>query len=344
MKRLPVEDLEHIYQNTQDIWESFRGKSIFLTGGTGFFGKWLLESFIYANEKLVLNARITVLSRNPSLFLDKYPFYIEHSEIIFLSGDVVDFQFPDTKFDYVIHAATDTDSESQYKSPLYLSQSIIQGTKRVLELSSLNKVEGFLFTSSGAVYGKQPINIEKVKETDLFYIDLTDPKNTYTESKRIAELYTTIYHKQLGIPNKIARCFAFVGPYLSLDKHFAIGNFIKDAIAGIDISINGNGQTIRSYMYASDLIIWLWKILIFGESNSPYNVGSDEAVTLIDVAKNIQNIQKNININITNKLNESGLNNIYVPSISKANEIGLKINVSMAEAIIKTINFYKYDT
>jgi nucleoside-diphosphate-sugar epimerase len=344
MKRLPVEDLEHIYQNTQDIWESFRGKSIFLTGGTGFFGKWLLESFIYANDKLVLNARITVLSRNPSLFLDKYPFYIEHSEIIFLSGDVVDFQFPDTKFDYVIHAATDTDSESQYKSPLYLSQSIIQGTKRVLELSSLNKVEGFLFTSSGAVYGKQPINIEKVKETDLFYIDLTDPKNTYTESKRIAELYTTIYHKQLGIPNKIARCFAFVGPYLSLDKHFAIGNFIKDAIAGIDISINGNGQTIRSYMYASDLIIWLWKILILGESNSPYNVGSDEAVTLIDVAKNIQNIQNNININITNKLNESGLNNIYVPSISKANEIGLKINVSMAEAIIKTINFYKYDT
>jgi dTDP-glucose 4,6-dehydratase len=344
MKRLPIEDLEHIYQNTQDIWESFRGKSIFLTGGTGFFGKWLLESFIYANEKLVLNARITVLSRNPSLFLDKYPFYTEHSEIIFLSGDVVDFQFPDTKFDYVIHAATDTDSESQYKSPLYLSQSIIQGTKRVLELSSLNKVEGFLFTSSGAVYGKQPINIEKVKETDLFYIDLTDPKNTYTESKRIAELYTTIYHKQLGIPNKIARCFAFVGPYLSLDKHFAIGNFIKDAIAGIDISINGNGQTIRSYMYASDLIIWLWKILILGESNSPYNVGSDEAVTLIDVAKNIQNIQNNININITNKLNESGLNNIYVPSISKANEIGLKINVSMAEAIIKTINFYKYDT
>jgi len=75
MKRIPFEDLEHIYKNTQDIWESFRGKSIFLTGGTGFFGKWLLESFIYINEKLALNAKITTLSRNPEAFLMEHPFY-----------------------------------------------------------------------------------------------------------------------------------------------------------------------------------------------------------------------------------------------------------------------------
>ena len=75
MKRLPIEDLEHIFENTQDIWESFRGKSIFLTGGTGFFGKWLLESFIYANEKLSLNSKITTLTRNPEALLIDYPFY-----------------------------------------------------------------------------------------------------------------------------------------------------------------------------------------------------------------------------------------------------------------------------
>jgi hypothetical protein len=89
MKRLPIEDLEHIFENTQDIWESFRGKSIFLTGGTGFFGKWLLESFIYANEKLALNSKITTLTRNPEAFLIDYPFYKEHTNSVqFVKGDI----------------------------------------------------------------------------------------------------------------------------------------------------------------------------------------------------------------------------------------------------------------
>ena len=94
MKRLPVEDLEHIYQNTQDIWESFRGKSIFVTGGTGFFGKWLLESFIYLNEKLALNAKITTLTRNPEAFFKEFPFYKEHANTVqFVKGDILNYDF-----------------------------------------------------------------------------------------------------------------------------------------------------------------------------------------------------------------------------------------------------------
>jgi dTDP-glucose 4,6-dehydratase len=339
MKRIPVEDLEHIYQNTQDIWESFRGKSIFLTGGTGFFGKWLLESFIYINEKLNLNSSITVLSRNPQKFLDKFPFYLEHQEVKFLTGDVVDFHFPDTKFDYVIHAATDSDASSQQKSPIYLSDSIIRGTKRVLELSVKNEVKGFLFTSSGAVYGKQIGNVNKVNEFDSFYIDITDVNNTYTESKRIAELYTSIFNKQFGIPNKIARCFAFVGPHLPLDGHFAIGNFLNDVINNRNIKIKGDGSTIRSYLYASDLTVWLWKILILGESNKAYNVGSDFEISIKELANKISKINSS-KLEILGNTSSQSIDR-YVPSIEKAKSLKLKVLVDIDAAIIKTYNFNK---
>ena len=239
MKRIPVEDLEHIYQNTQDIWESFRGKSIFLTGGTGFFGKWLLESFIHINEKLELNATITTLTRNPEAFLKQYPFYKEHTNRVqFVKGDILNYDFNlDEKFQFIIHAATEASDSLIKENPLLMMDTITIGTRNILEFAKSQNLNGFLYISSGAVYGKQPKDIESIKEIDCYKIDINNPNSAYAEGKRIAELYCSTYAYQNKIPLKIARCFAFVGPYLPLGTHFAIGNFIYNVINNEDITI-----------------------------------------------------------------------------------------------------------
>jgi nucleoside-diphosphate-sugar epimerase len=344
MKRLPVEDLEHIYQNTQDIWESFRGKSIFLSGGTGFFGKWLLESYIYVNEKLSLNAKITTLTRNPEAFLMEYPFYKEHTNTVqFVKGDILNYDFNlDQKFEFIIHAATAASESLNKSNPLLMMDTITIGTRRVLDFAITQPIEGFLFVSSGAIYGKQPWSVSHIQEDDSFKVDINNPNAAYAEGKRIAELYCSTYFEKYNLPIKISRCFAFVGPYLPLDTHFAIGNFIKNVINNEDILIKGDGSTIRSYMYASDLIVWLLKILLKGEINQPYNAGSDEAISIKELAEKIKDLSgSKVSIKILGLPIQKEKIDIYCPSIKKAITMNAQIKIHLTESINKTIKFYE---
>lgn len=342
MKRLPVEDLEHILHYTQDIWESVRGKSIFITGGTGFFGKWLLESFIYANDKLNLNASVTTLSRDPESFLREFPFYKQYSNSVkFVKGDILSFDFNlEDKFQFIIHAATAASETLNRGNPLLMLDTITVGTRRVLDYAITQPIEGFLFVSSGAIYGKQPFDVSHINESQSFKIDINNPNSAYAEGKRIAELYCSTYFEKLELPVKIARCFAFVGPYLPLDTHFAIGNFINNVLKNEKIVIKGDGSAKRSYLYASDLIIWLWTITINGKVNDPYNVGSDEIITMEKLAhiislNGLNAVEKlNNNIDIINNSN-------YVPSINKSKtDLNLEVKIKLKETIYKTIKFY----
>jgi len=341
MKRLPVEDLEHIFHNTQDIWESFRGKSIFLTGGTGFFGKWILESFIYANEKLNLNARLTTLTRNPESFLVEFPFYNQYSNSVkFVKGDILSFDFNlEDKFQYIIHAATSSDEKDNLKDPIILADSIIQGTKNILDFAKTNPIISFLNISSGAIYGEQPKTVYGVRESDCFKIDLYNSKACYYESKRAAEMYTSLYSDHYNLPIKTARCFSFVGPYLPLEKHFAIGNFINNVLQNQNIHIKSNGLSVRSYMYMSDLVVWLLTILIKGKDNTAYNVGSDIPVNIKEVAELISRIT-NYSYEVKD-INNYEIESVYLPNVEKSYSLGLSVKINIKESIDKTIKFYK---
>jgi nucleoside-diphosphate-sugar epimerase len=340
MKRIPIDDLEHIFQNTKDIWEQLRRKTIFLTGGTGFFGKWLLESFIYANEKLCLNAKIILLSRNPELFIEQYPFYNEYKNSVrFVKGDILSYDFNlDEEIQFIIHAATAASDTLNKINPLLMMDTITLGTRNVLDFALTQPIEGFLFISSGAVYGKQPFNVSNIQETDSFKIDFNNSNAAYAEGKRLAELYCSIYFEKYNLPVKIARCFAFIGPYLPLDTHFAIGNFINNVIKNENIVIMGDGNTTRSYMYASDLSIAIWKILLIGNNNKPYNVGVDKAYSLKEIALMIKKIYGN-DLQILN-LNKDLPENTYVPNIEALiNDLKINHFVQIEEAIQKTVKF-----
>ena len=341
VKKIDVHDLEHILTNTKDLWEEVRDKTIFITGGTGFFGKWLLYSFKYINEKLSLNASLNVLSRQPDDFLRAHPAF-QRPDIHFIKGDISSFTFPETAIDYIIHAATDASASLNMARPILMYDVIVNGTRHVLELARAKNVKAVLHTSSGAVYGQQPPDITHISEDSKASPDIYGKDAAYGEGKRVAEMLSAFYYHHYGVQSKIARCFAFTGPYLPLDAHFAIGNFINDTINDKPIVVNGDGTPYRSYMYASDLVIWLWVILLKGVSCRPYNVGSDEDITVAGLAGQIAKTgKKSTSVRILGVPNENSLPKRYVPCVNRAkNELNLKIKVSLEEAIQKTINFY----
>ena len=332
-------DLDHILNHTKDLWEEVRNKRIFITGGTGFFGCWLLESFAWANEKLNLNAEVLVLTRNYERFKKKVPHLAINPNIRFHVGDVRDFAFPSGDFDYIIHAATDSSTGLDKTNPLLMFDTIVEGTRRTLEFARHCGTLKFLLVSSGAVYGKQPPEMTHISEDYTGAPDTMNMVSAYGEGKRVAELLCAIYSKQCGVECKIARCFAFVGPYLPLDAHYAIGNFIDDALGGRPIVIKGDGTPYRSYLYASDLAIWLWTILFKGKSCQPYNVGSEHEINIGDLADVVRSefrSKPEIIIKKKKLANSSPLR--YVPSTKKARrELSLKQEIKLLTSIKKII-------
>jgi nucleoside-diphosphate-sugar epimerase len=342
MKNLPLADLNHILDHTRDLWDDLREARLFITGGTGFFGHWLVESFLFANQQLDLKASAFILSRNPDAVQRVSPHWRSSSAITLLQGDVRNFEFPRGEYSHILHAATDASAKLNDAFPLLMLDTIVGGTRHTLDFALRCKAEKFLLTSSGAIYGKQPGEITHIPEEYNGAPDPTDPQAAYGIGKRTAEHICVQYAKQHGLHICIARGFAFVGPYLPLDIHFAIGNFIRDGLNGKAIVIKGDGTPYRSYLYAADLAIWLWNILLRGETCRPYNVGSDVDLTIEQIACLVsEQFRPKIEVKFLRPREPGKEADRYVPSIVRARkELSLDTWVSPSDAILRTIQFH----
>jgi nucleoside-diphosphate-sugar epimerase len=327
---LPIDDLEHIFSRVR--WDELRSAKVLITGGTGYVGLWLLESLLYANERLALNARIAILSRHPS--------GADYPNVEYHGADVRTFETL-AGFTHIIHAAGPTEAELNY--PLTVFDSIVDGTRHLLDFTRSSKPNKMLVISSGAVYGVQPDGVLYLSEDSTSAPNTVMPSSSYGEAKRAAELLSAAYAAQYSIPVKIARLFTFIGPGLPLDAHFAVGNFIGNYLAGEPIRVKGDGTPQRSYMYASDMAIWLWTILLKASRGSVYNVGSDRACSISELAHRIAKFSEPpLNVSIRHTAVIGKVPERYVPDINKAKtELGLDLTIGLDEAIKKTVKFYQ---
>jgi dTDP-glucose 4,6-dehydratase len=346
VKPLASEDLDHILTHTLPLWERARGKRIFLSGGTGFFGAWLLESLAHCNRKLNLDLSAIVLSRDPDAFVARMPHLARESSLSFLKGDVRTFAFPELDFEFVIHAAVTTTAEAA-RRPIELLNTLVDGTERMIAFAKARGTKRFLFISSGAVYGRQPAHLGHIPEDYLGGPDWLDPNAAYGEGKRFSEQLCSLYAHESETEFMIARCFAFVGPHLPLDQHFAIGNFLADALAGRNIAIEGDGTPMRSYLYAADLAIWLWTLLLH-EAVSPanpqaFNVGSGEAVSIRHLAQMVvEELDPSLKVEIAREPTIGAPLAQYVPDVHRAEALlGLHPEIGLREAIRRTAAWHR---
>lgn len=312
---------------------------LLLTGGTGFFGKALLRHWQAADNP----PHVTVLSRNPQGFIKRYPEFSGLSWLHFHAGDIlVPASLPaEAGFTHMLHAAADSTLGPRL-TPLQRHVQIVDGTRHMLEYAASHGIARFLLASSGGVYGEQPQDMHRIPED---YHGMPDPLNAesaYGVAKRCAEHLCALYAQQYGIQTVVARCFAFVGRDLPLDVHFAIGNFIRDALARPDIRVHGDGSPLRSCMDQRDLAHWLDVLLRDGRAGQAYNVGSDEALNIAELSLQVRDLLSPGKPVYMGGAGASGPRHRYVPSIAKARkELGLELRYTLREAVMETARHAK---
>jgi dTDP-glucose 4,6-dehydratase len=310
------------------------GCRLFLTGGTGFVGKSLLDLLDEQVRSWQPDLRVRVLSRTPERFLREHPRYARMPWLTFQQGDVVDLQFADGGHTHVLHAAADTHPVGGQSALQWFDQ-IVEGTRRVLDFALQAHAKRFLLTSSGAIYGPQPLELASLAEDYLGAPPTDLPSSLYGQAKRGAEQLCTLYRGRDGLETVIARCFAFVGEHLELDGPFAIGNFIRDALRGDVIRIRGDGTPVRTYMYGADLAEWLLRLLFEGKAGRAYNVGSDRRLTLLEVATIVRDVLSPGKEIVVESAPVARANRSrYVPNVDRAQrELGLTCRTSLEAAI-----------
>jgi len=330
---------------TPQLWEPLHGRTVLFTGGTGFIGRWMVETLAVAADEFSFEVEVIHAGRRP---VDAdWIVSLQALGMRFrgLQADVLH-RLPDIgRSAFLVHAATDASAKLNAEDPGRMLDTIVQGTRNALEWAGRGQVERSLFLSSGAVYGGGVPGFDRPEDL-MTGPDPLSPGSAYAEGKRVAEQLCAIACQTGQVPHvSIARCFAFVGPLLPLDTHFAIGNFIRDGLQGRPFVIRGDGTAVRSYLYAGDLAIWLWTILLRGGSLRPYNVGSHRGVTIRELADIVASRFDDAGAIEVMGARSAGPVDHYVPSTARARaELGLEAWTSLEMAIDRTIDWYRSRT
>ena len=265
-----------------------RGAHCVVTGGTGYLGGWLVEALRAADDAHGLGVRLTLVSRDTARAHATHPGWAADRRIAWITADVRTLPALPRDTTHVIHAAAESSTIADPDDHRAQFTTVLDGTRTLLDRLAETEVRQLLFVSTGGVYGRSAL-AERLDEASGFAPDPTDVRSAYDEAKRAAELLVTLEGRR-GLVAPIVRLFASVGPGLPLDAHFAVGNFLRDALAGGPITVRVDGTAVRSYLYAADVAAWCWRALFHGVSGRAYNVGAELALSTRELALRVAQV------------------------------------------------------
>ena len=324
---LPKEDLKHVLEQTGELWSEAR---VLFTGASGFFGSWMLESFLYAGTKLDLPLRAIAVTRDARRFSRHLPHLAGDPRVEILESDAAMLPVPDGPVDFIVHSlfapAILPEMESHYE----------MATGRLLEIAAQKRVRACLLCSTGAVY-KPSGECSPIPEFHPRF-GAGDPLS-YPRIRAQVEDQWEAGFSRLGLPATIARGFAFVGPRLPLDGQFAVGNFLRDALAGGPVAVRGDGSPVRSYLHAADLTVRLWHLLLHGQPGGIYNVGSGAALTIGETARAVAGlVRPPADVRV---LREDSVFSYYVPDTARFDRaFPLPPPIPFSEALERTWKWF----
>lgn len=276
---LLLDECERILDWSADDLRTLRGSRLLVSGGAGFIGRWMLASFLHANRRLGLQAQAVGLSRNPGRLAQDAPWLLGDPALEWHTGDLR-CSIPSDPLTHVIHAAAPTNSTNRDR-PMEAIDTVVGGTRNLLDAACTRQAQAFLMLSTGAIYGPQPSGMAAVPEDHQGGPDPLDPAMVTPEAKRLAEQICVHYGRRPGAPRTtIARIFTIIGPDLPDEGRYAVDQFLDAAAAGAPVVVQGDGTAERSYLYIADLVSWLWALLARGQHLRTYNVGGAEGGTI----------------------------------------------------------------
>lgn len=328
-------DADRIVATTPEL-ERLSGATLLLTGGTGFIGSWVLEVLAALNRRNSRPCRVLAMSRNPGRLIARSR---SRSWLRATAADVRTASWPACHFDYIVHAGTPGQPRLTRQEPAEVADIAAIGSERLLQYATARPPKALLVLSSGAVYGSRalgaaPVHEEEYEPGEADCCSIVD----YAHVKRRVERLATATWRHYGVPVKIARLFTFVGPHLAPDAGFAVTDFLGDAISGRSIGVAGDGRSVRSYMYAGDLVRAILRLLLDGAPGRPYNVGSSTPVSILDLARAVSRCSGELPITVGG--HSSAVPTSYVPDTSRLrDEVGVTAEVSLEDALKKTLRW-----
>jgi dTDP-glucose 4,6-dehydratase len=336
---LPLRDLDLAVEQVGARWRALEGMRLFFTGGTGFVGAWMTSVLLRAVDQGRLSASVRLLTRSPRRVQAELPWIAAHPAVTLLEGDVRGEGWDCRGCTHLIAGATDARATLLKQDPRRMFETILEGTRRTLDRAREAGLRRALFLSSGAVHGPQPPEVAGVSEDQFFGPDPLRPGSAYAEGKRAAEQLFAL-EGAAGLSFAVARLWAFVGPLLPLDEHFAVGNFLGDALAGRPVIVKGDGTTVRSYQYAAEMAAWCWTILAQGRPGQAYQVGSEEAIAMRELAQACAALGGGA-AEVLGTPDPARPVDIYVPSTARARaELGLANTLALPEALARTFAWH----
>lgn len=273
-------DTREIVESSFINWDYYKNSTILITGATGLIGSQIVWALISANKNLNTNIKIIALVRDMQKVKAIFPSYLPY--IKFIKQDIKEQLVYKGNVDYIIHTANTTSSKEMFQNPSNTIDTIINGTKNILEFAKKKKVKSLIYLSSMEVYGEIPIDKNiKLKESDYGYLDILKPRNSYPEGKRSAESLCAAYYYEFGLPVKIARLSQIIGAAVDYDDNRVFAQFARNIVEKQDIVLKTKGETIRSYCYITDAVIAILAMLEKGKNGNSYNVANPDTTCSI---------------------------------------------------------------
>lgn len=334
------EDLEKVVGDKE--LRGLDSSTVTITGASGFMGIWLTELLLYMSRTQKVKLKLNLLASNFDFARKSAPhLYETESDVTLIGGDIKAIHELPQDTQWLIHAAASPDVRIHNSQPIHASQTITQGTYSVLDCATrLSDLRGILNISSGYVYGFRSSEA-LIGEGAFEGFDPAIFGAGYAEAKRYAESLCTIFRNQFRLPIVNVRPFSFVGPYQPADAPWAINNFIQDVVQSQPIRVQGDGSAVRSYMYGADMAWWLLNMLLRGEAGRSYNLGSDDGVTLKQLAEKISGFSSGAShVNYSRAALHSKASS-FVPSVQAAQkDLGLSLCFGLDEALSRTYQWY----
>lgn len=338
------QEIGQTLSGNESLLKDLRNDEIVITGGTGFVGTWLTEFLAHLNDEFSYKTKIHLIARDFSTFKTSRPHLASRSDVNLIRSDVRELIELPKNTSRIVHAAGNPDNRYHNSNPLETMSVIAAGTTQVLQAAMrCSNLKSIVNLSSGHVYGSQPETLSRIPESYVGSVDSNSASCAYAEAKRFGETICASFRSQNHLPVINVRPFSFVGPYQSLDQPWAINSFIHDALQAKPIRVLGDGKIARSYLYATDVALWILRILVAGDIGESYNLGSSEGIELKTLAEKIQAIvEPSPEIHYRVNPGAEWKKSRFVPDVSRTLEtLGLNLTVNLDEALARTIRWHQ---